>query len=73
MYLELINQAKELKCSTILIDNLEISGLEEDAIALDEHIRDMEDYLARERARFDFVDYLAISEDAARVVVNANY
>jgi len=66
---ELINQATELKCSERLISNLEISGMTEDAIALEEHVLEMEEYAARERARFDFVDYLAISEEAARVVV----
>lgn len=66
---ELINQATELKCSARLISNLEISGMTEDAIALEEHVLEMEEYVARERARFDFVDYLAISEEAARVVV----
>jgi len=66
---ELINQATELKCSARLISNLEISGMTEDAIALEEHVLEMEEYAARERARFDFVDYLAISEEAARVTV----
>ena len=66
---ELINQAKDLKCSARLISNLEISGLTEDAIALEEHVLEMEEYAARERARFEFVDYLAIARESARVVV----
>ena len=66
---ELLDYAKAIKCSKTLIDNAEISGLEDDILALEENINETEEYLARERERFDFVDYLAISEEAARISV----
>ncbi len=51
LFTEIINLAKELNCSKTLINNLETSGLMEDAIALDEHISEMQEYITRERAR----------------------
>lgn len=66
---DVINYAKSIGCSKRLIDNAIISGLEEDLITLDEHISEMEEYNARERARFDFVDYLAIAEESAKLTV----
>jgi hypothetical protein len=70
MYHSILNQAKELKCSPILIDNLEISGLEEDALELEENIRETQEYLAREEARFNpFLHTLAIAKESARLSV----
>jgi transcriptional/translational regulatory protein YebC/TACO1 len=64
-----LEHARNIGCSKRLIDNAIISGLEEDYLALDEHISEMEEYNARERARFNFVDYLAIAEESAKLVV----
>ena len=64
-----LDYAKSIGCSKRLIDNAIISGLEEDLLVLDEHISEMEEYNARERARFNFVDYLAIAEESAKLVV----
>ncbi len=64
-----LDYAKSIGCSKRLIDNAFISGLEEDLLVLDEHISEMEEYNARERARFNFVDYLAIAEESAKLVV----
>jgi hypothetical protein len=64
-----LEHARNIGCSKRLIDNAIISGLEEDYLALDEHISEMEEYNARERARFDFVDVLAIARYSAEQVL----
>ena len=72
---QLINEAKELKCSKRLIDNLEISGEMEDAIALEEDMEKAKAYFLKEQERNSlatFYNSLVIfaSENAVKEVMS---
>ena len=65
----LVNEARELKCSERIINNLLISGSFQSMCELEEHVEDTKQFLAREAARKGYINYNAIAREAARLAV----
>tara|TARA_R110000823_G_scaffold172716_1_gene305190 strand:+ start:153 stop:380 length:228 start_codon:yes stop_codon:yes gene_type:complete len=65
----LVKEARELKCSQVLINNLLIAGDFQSACELESHVEDTKQYLAREAARKSYINYNAIAREAARLAV----
>lgn len=64
----LVKEARELKCSQVLINNLLIAGDFQSACELESHV-EAKKYLAREAARKSYINYNAIAREAARLAV----
>lgn len=65
----LVNEARELKCSERLINNLLIAGDFQSMCELEEEVEATKQFLAREAARKGYVNYNAIAREAARLAV----
>ena len=65
----LVNEARELKCSERIINNLLVAGDFQSMCELEEHLEDTKQYLERERVRQGYINYNAISLEASRLAV----
>ena len=65
----LVNEARELKCSERIINNLLVAGDFQSMCELEEEVENTKRYLAREAARKAYVNYNQIAREAARLAV----
>jgi len=67
---KLVLEARELKCSEVLINNFLVAGDFQSACELEEEVRDTKAYLAREATRKGYINYNAIAKEAAKEAVS---
>jgi len=66
----LVNEARELKCSERIINNLLIAGDFQSMCELEAEVEATKQFLAREAARKGYINYNAIAKEAAKGAVS---
>ena len=66
---KLVLEARELKCSEVLINNFLVAGDFQSACELEREVEATKQFLAREATRKSYINYNAIAREAARLAV----
>jgi len=66
----LVNEARELKCSERIINNLLVAGDFQSMCELEAEVEATKQFLAREAARKGYINYNAIAKEAAKGAVS---
>ena len=67
---ELVAEARELKCSEVLINNFLVAGDFQSACELERELEATKKYLAKEAERKGYINYNAIAKEAAKGAVS---